>query len=255
MKKVKKMAFGGMSSRGPATPPAAPMRPQAAPLRGLNPQASLAKPDPLAADLAAARAAAFRSGANLNPQTGLAAGPLQRAAQPGAIAKSPGQISEYAKRIQESAPRVAGPAIGAAPSAGPLQRAALGEAATTAQQKLMAQQKFNPVSAGKLDAALGDVSAGTLFKKLAAAKPMSGPQTGMPGASITMDKNAGPYINGRFNEAYIDPSMKMLGMKKGGKVKAKAAPTKKYAKGGSVSSASKRADGIATKGKTKGRFI
>ena len=31
-------------------------------------------------------------------------------------------------------------------------------------------------------------------------------------------------------------------------------PAKKYAKGGSVSSASKRADGIATKGKTKGKI-
>jgi hypothetical protein len=29
----------------------------------------------------------------------------------------------------------------------------------------------------------------------------------------------------------------------------------KYAKGGSVSSASKRADGCCTKGKTKGRFV
>ena len=38
------------------------------------------------------------------------------------------------------------------------------------------------------------------------------------------------------------------GMKRGGKVK-------KMAKGGSVSSASKRADGCATKGKTKGRFV
>lgn len=37
-------------------------------------------------------------------------------------------------------------------------------------------------------------------------------------------------------------------MRKGGKVK-------KMAKGGSVSSASKRADGCATKGKTKGRFV
>ena len=36
--------------------------------------------------------------------------------------------------------------------------------------------------------------------------------------------------------------------KHGGKVK-------KYASGGSVSSASKRADGIAVKGKTKGRFV
>lgn len=32
-------------------------------------------------------------------------------------------------------------------------------------------------------------------------------------------------------------------------------PKKKYAKGGSVSSASKRADGCATKGKTKGRMV
>jgi len=30
---------------------------------------------------------------------------------------------------------------------------------------------------------------------------------------------------------------------------------KKYASGGSVSSASKRADGCAVKGKTKGRFV
>ncbi len=38
------------------------------------------------------------------------------------------------------------------------------------------------------------------------------------------------------------------GMKKGG-------PVKKMAKGGKVGSASKRADGCATKGKTKGRFV
>ena len=40
----------------------------------------------------------------------------------------------------------------------------------------------------------------------------------------------------------------MGGMKKGGTVK-------KMAKGGSVSSASKRADGCCVKGKTKGRFV
>ena len=39
-------------------------------------------------------------------------------------------------------------------------------------------------------------------------------------------------------------------LKKGGKVKAK-----KMSSGGKVSSASKRADGCATKGKTKGRII
>lgn len=36
---------------------------------------------------------------------------------------------------------------------------------------------------------------------------------------------------------------------------AKGGKVKKMAKGGSVSSASKRADGCATKGKTKGRFV
>jgi hypothetical protein len=40
----------------------------------------------------------------------------------------------------------------------------------------------------------------------------------------------------------------MMGMKKGG-------ACKKMAKGGSVSSASKRADGVAIKGKTKGRNL
>ena len=33
------------------------------------------------------------------------------------------------------------------------------------------------------------------------------------------------------------------------------APPKKYAKGGSVGSASKRADGIAQRGKTRGRMV
>lgn len=40
----------------------------------------------------------------------------------------------------------------------------------------------------------------------------------------------------------------MSGKKKGGSIK-------KMAKGGSISSASKRADGCATKGKTKGRMV
>ena len=47
---------------------------------------------------------------------------------------------------------------------------------------------------------------------------------------------------------------KTRGYAKGGPVKAKAKP-KMYAKGGSVSSASKRADGCATKGKTRGRIF
>ena len=43
-------------------------------------------------------------------------------------------------------------------------------------------------------------------------------------------------------------ALRAAGMKKGGAVK-------KMAKGGSTSSASKRADGCAIKGKTKGRFV
>lgn len=43
---------------------------------------------------------------------------------------------------------------------------------------------------------------------------------------------------------------KPMGMKKGGAVR----KTKKYSSGGSVSSASKRGDGCATKGKTKGKI-
>jgi hypothetical protein len=55
---------------------------------------------------------------------------------------------------------------------------------------------------------------------------------------------------------------KTMGVSKGGKKgdfneEPDTAPkkTKKYAKGGSVSSASKRADGCAVKGKTKGRMV
>ena len=56
-----------------------------------------------------------------------------------------------------------------------------------------------------------------------------------------------------FNRRGVDRFIESTsegGMKRGGKVKAKAKP-KKMASGGSTSSASKRADGIATKGKTK----
>lgn len=67
------------------------------------------------------------------------------------------------------------------------------------------------------------------------------------GGNSTLSVGATPMRGGgagiRFNTTF----------KKGGKVK-KAAP-KKLAKGGKVSSASKRADGCATKGKTKGRFV
>jgi len=59
-----------------------------------------------------------------------------------------------------------------------------------------------------------------------------------------------PMLRGQGSDGgRLDQSMSagMAGMKKGGAVK--------KAKGGTVSSASKRGDGCAVKGKTKGRFV
>jgi len=56
----------------------------------------------------------------------------------------------------------------------------------------------------------------------------------------------GPMLRGQ--DVSRPMSAGMVGMKKGGAVKKKA-------KGGTVSSASKRGDGCAIKGKTKGRFV
>jgi len=56
----------------------------------------------------------------------------------------------------------------------------------------------------------------------------------------------GPMLRGQ--DVSRPMSAGMAGMKKGGAVKKKA-------KGGTVSSASKRGDGCAIKGKTKGRFV
>ena len=50
------------------------------------------------------------------------------------------------------------------------------------------------------------------------------------------------------------PIARVPGMKKGGSVKNKTS-SKTYKSGGSVSSASKRADGCAVKGKTRGKMV
>jgi hypothetical protein len=64
-----------------------------------------------------------------------------------------------------------------------------------------------------------------------------------PSSETATDDPLNPgYFKGRVNPNTLLPYQSE--MKRGGKVKA-------YAKGGSVSSASKRADGCATKGKTK----
>ena len=106
-----------------------------------------------------------------------------------------------------------------------------------------------PVAMGSLAALLG-ASALSKRAKQGGTKPIdSRPSSG--------GKN--PRLMG------IDPMMegdleRMAGegganFKKGGKAKAKSKPMQKFASGGSVSSASKRGDGIAQKGKTRGRMV
>jgi hypothetical protein len=71
----------------------------------------------------------------------------------------------------------------------------------------------------------------------------------MDRAARMMEANIPPIAPSRLED--MNP-MPMLAPKP---KKAKAKSEKKYAKGGSVSPASKRADGCVTKGKTKGRFV
>ena len=74
-----------------------------------------------------------------------------------------------------------------------------------------------------------------------------------PGQGAGVPDYAKPYM-AQAGQPTSPPAPKLAGMgafmKKGGKVKAKA-----YAKGGTVSSASKRGDGCAQRGKTKGRMV
>jgi hypothetical protein len=67
----------------------------------------------------------------------------------------------------------------------------------------------------------------------------------MGGIPALLDYNA--KDKDKDKKAAVDASMKTPGMKRGGAVK-------KYAKGGSVGSASKRADGCAQRGKTRGKM-
>jgi hypothetical protein len=71
--------------------------------------------------------------------------------------------------------------------------------------------------------------------------------------ALSRAMNAGAPMRGRpmvTDAMMVQEAPAGAMMAKGGKAKAK--PVKKMAKGGS---ASKRADGCATKGKTKGRFV
>jgi hypothetical protein len=69
-----------------------------------------------------------------------------------------------------------------------------------------------------------------------------------PKVGIAAGRTADPTVMKAMRAASGKKDEDEMGMKRGGKVK-------KYAKGGSVSSASKRADGCAIKGKTRGKMV
>jgi hypothetical protein len=79
-----------------------------------------------------------------------------------------------------------------------------------------------------------------------------GPVQGIGAAMSKPNVGTGPIGNVRNVAGLGNTLGKSLGMKKGGAVKA---PAKKMASGGKVSSASKRGDGIASKGKTRGKMV
>jgi len=57
------------------------------------------------------------------------------------------------------------------------------------------------------------------------------------------------------NKAMMSPTERAVREQQDFDMYAKERPEQKYAKGGKVASASRRADGIASKGKTKGRMV
>lgn len=117
-------------------------------------------------------------------------------------------------------------------------------------------EKRNP-SLGKM---LGTALLGPLGSRLIGSDGLRGISPAMMAIDAIRDRKrerrAGAGRPGVGGPGDVDAMMgrsapeNVDGMKRGGKAK-----SKKYAKGGKVSSASKRADGCATKGKTKGRFV
>jgi hypothetical protein len=77
------------------------------------------------------------------------------------------------------------------------------------------------------------------------------------GGSISINPDGTHKFNEPMDMMYRGPAPKakpgQIRHKKGGKVKSK--PAAKYSSGGSTSKASSRGDGIAQRGKTKGRMI
>jgi len=110
-------------------------------------------------------------------------------------------------------------------------------------------KKFNTELAPKKAATTAkDAAAAAMRRRSAQSEAATAPFPkatvgGTPG-TVTDDPRSNAYFQGRVNPKTLLPMDDSSAMKKGGKVKC-------YAKGGSVSSASSRADGIASKGKTK----
>jgi hypothetical protein len=115
--------------------------------------------------------------------------------------------------------------------------------------------------AGKKEGSLAPLAMGSLAALLGGAALSKRAKQG--GTKPVDDRPSSGGKNPRLMG--IDPMMegdleRMAGeggpnFKKGGKTKARAKPMQKFASGGSVSSASKRGDGIAQKGKTRGRMV
>jgi hypothetical protein len=82
------------------------------------------------------------------------------------------------------------------------------------------------------------------------AQQMQGLLQGRPVAMPVASQTQTPSLMSGFGQ----PIARVPGMKKGGSVKNKTS-SKTYKSGGSVSSASKRADGCAVKGKTRGKMV
>ncbi len=82
--------------------------------------------------------------------------------------------------------------------------------------------------------------------------PSSGLGSGGPGAIPMAPSNPGGPSSGLGRTAQLG-SQNIPLMKRGGKVRNK--PAAKFSSGGSTSKASSRGDGIAQRGKTKGRYI
>ena len=92
-----------------------------------------------------------------------------------------------------------------------------------------------------------------LMNTAAMAKAMKAYKPRRPGT--TLDDVITPEIRAR-RKGMVDEAKAEADMEAAGKEYDKAMPSpERYAKGGSVGSASKRADGCAQRGKTKGRMI